>query len=71
MLERFKQFVKGQDEFGHQTKLNYQGEESFSTWTGAILSIAYLIFIAIITLFGVVEVMRYRDPQVTQVSQFG
>ena len=71
MLERIKRFVKGQDEFGHEMKLNYQGEESYSTWTGAILSIAYFILIAIITMFGVVEVMRYRNPQVTQVSQFG
>ena len=62
MLARLKKFVKGQDEFGHKMNLNYQGEESFSTWTGAILSIAYLIFIAIITLLGIVEVMSYRDP---------
>ena len=65
MLERFKKFVKDQDEFGHAMKVNFNGDESFSTWLGALLSIAYLIFIVIIALFGAVEVMSYKDPQVT------
>ena len=59
MLERFKKLVKDQDKFGHTMALNYEDAESYSTWIGALLSIAYLIFIMIITLFGVVDVMSY------------
>ena len=65
MLERFRKFVKGRDEFGHAAKVNYDGDESFSTWLGALLSIAYMVFILIIALFEAVEVISYKNPQVS------
>ena len=62
MLASLKKFIKNQDEFGHKMKVNYNGEETFTTWVGALLSISYLILIVIIALFGAVEVMKYQDP---------
>ena len=67
-MSKFMNFLKAQDVFGEPVTLNYQGESTYKTWLGALVTLALKIFILIFATTEVIKLANYEDPQITQVS---
>lgn len=65
-MARLKKFIKNQDAFGKPVKINYKGQETYKTFYGGCLTLAHKIFILIVALLGLIDLVAYEDPNVTQ-----
>ena len=65
-----KRFLQKQDSFGEPVSINYRGEVTFTTMVGAIVSIVEKIFILVVGAMGLLDLMTYQDPNITQYSVY-
>ena len=68
MSQRLKKFIVSFDAFGEPIAVNRNGETSHKTAVGALFSIALKSFILFFASTSVLALLRYQDPQITQVS---
>jgi len=61
-------FLVSFDGFGKAVGVNYKGEGTYKTGLGAFVTIGLRSFIMTYTLLALVDLMQYKDPQITQVS---
>ena len=64
------EFVKKQDAFGYAVTLNYKGEDMYKTMWGAILTLAQMTFILVVAVIGVMDLVAFKDPNITQYRIF-
>lgn len=57
------------DAFGEAVTVNFKGESSYKTLIGALCTICLNGFILVYTVLALIDVMQYKDPQITQVSR--
>ena len=55
------------DTFGEPVTVNFKGDSTFKTFIGAFCTICLYGFILAFTTISIIDVMQYRDPQITQV----
>ena len=67
-MKKFGDFIKGQDWYGEPVVLHYGGENTFKTWWGAFLTIGQAVLILVIAVQGVIGLLSYDEPSITQVS---
>ena len=63
-------FLKRQDAFGEPVTINYRGEATYNTMWGAFWTIVEKVFILVVAILGLIDLLAYKDPSVTQVSHF-
>ena len=56
------------DSFGQSVGVNFKGEGTYKTALGAFASICLKSFLLSYTLMALVDLLQYKDPQITQVS---
>ena len=69
-MERFGEFMRKQDVFGHAVTLNYRGDEQFRTVWGAFLTVAQRVFILVVAVIGVIDLFNYKDPNIIQYTVY-
>ena len=57
------------DSFGEAVTVNFKGKSAYKTLVGALCTICLNCFILTYTLLSLIDVMQYKDPQITQVSK--
>ena len=62
--------LKKFDIFGEPIGINYQGESSYTTVCGTIISISLGILVIVVGTIGVLQVMTYEDINVIQYTSF-
>ena len=65
-MRSFAAFLKGRDAFGERVSINYDGEGTYNTAWGAILTLAQWIFILVVATLGVIDLVNFEDPTITQ-----
>ena len=67
MSSLFRKFIS-LDCFGASVNVNFKGDHTFKTCIGAFCSICLRAFILAYTVITIIDVVDYKDPQITQVS---
>ena len=57
------------DSFGENVTVNYKGESTYKTLIGAFFTICLGGFIFAFAIMTIIDLMQYKDPQITQVSK--
>ena len=70
MSKTVSQCVKKLDAFGQPVTVKYDGESSFNTHVGGILTCVIQTFMLVFTLSQVINLVKYEDPQITQFTVF-
>ena len=65
-MNKFGAFLKRQDAFGEPVTINYKGDASYNTIFGGTLTLFENFFIIVVAILGLIELMAYKDPNVTQ-----
>ena len=68
-MSKFLNFLKAQDVFGEPVTLNYEGESTYKTWIGALVTLALKCFILVFATTEIIKLANYEDAKITQVSQ--
>ena len=68
MTKKFTKFLKAQDVFGEPVTLNYNGESSYKTLLGALVTLILKSFILVFATTEIIGLISYKDPKITQVS---
>ena len=55
------------DSFGEAVTVNFKGERTYKTSIGALCTISLKSFILAFSIMSIIDLMQYRDPQITQV----
>ena len=67
-MSKFLSFLKSQDVFGEPVTLNYNGESTYKTWIGALVTLILKSFILVFATTEIIGLFNYKDPKITQVS---
>lgn len=60
--------VRAFDSFGQSVSINYNGDSFYKTLPGALLTFVLSVLIFGFTILSFVELIEYRNPNVSQVS---
>ena len=61
-------FLKSQDAFGEAVTLNYDGESTYKTGLGALMTIAINTFLLVFAATQTLALFGFKDPVISQVS---
>ena len=61
-------FLKSQDAFGSAVALNYDGEATYKTGLGALMTIAIKTFLLVFAATQTLALFGCKDPVISQVS---
>ena len=70
MSKTVSQFVKNLDAFGQPVSVKFDGESTFNTHIGGVLTCVIQTFMLVFTLGSVINMVKYQDPQITQFTGF-
>ena len=61
--------LQGFDSFGHKIDVNYNGQSSYKTLLGGILTIGMYILTSILVFNSVSEIFTMQDPTLTEYNR--
>ena len=68
-MGKFLSKIRDFDSFGMAISLNYRGDSLYRTLPGAFLTLIFKVLIILVfTILSVLELLAYRNPNVSQVS---
>ena len=67
-MGKFLSKIRDFDSFGMAISLNYRGDSLYRTLPGAFLTLIFKVLILVFTILSVLELLAYRNPNVSQVS---
>ena len=67
-MRNFFSYLKSYDAFGEPIGLNYDGESTYKTLLGALVTIAIKAFLLIFATTQTIALFQYQDPTISQVS---
>ena len=70
MVNSLRKFLVSFDVFGEPVSLNYQRKTSYKTAVGAFFTICLKGFLFVIATTSFIDLVQYRDPVISQVSNF-
>ena len=67
-MGKFLSRIRDFDSFGMAISVNYRGDSLYRTLPGAFLTLIFKVLILVFTILSVLELLAYRNPNVSQVS---
>ena len=67
-MKTFVGWLVSKDIFGEPISVNFKGYKEFKTRLGAVFTIFVYTFLLFILVSSLIDVFRYKDPKITQVS---
>ena len=61
-------YLKKFDSFGEPVGVNYKGESTYKTVLGSFCTLALLAFLIFFACNSMLELLRYENPNISQVS---
>ena len=61
-MPSFLHWFKALDAYGEPISVTYKGETTYKTWVGALLTLSMRSFMLVFALFGVLELLNYKNP---------
>ena len=65
-MSSFLNWFKAFDGYGEPVSVSYKGETTYKTPGGALLTIAMRSFMLLFSVFGIFELLSYKNPRVNQ-----
>ena len=69
-MSSFGSFIRGLDRYGQPVTVNYQGEDTYKTKTGGILTILVYALVATYTVLKANQLVLRDNPNVTSTTEF-
>ena len=58
------------DDYGEPVSVSYKGDSTYKTPVGAVLTLGMRLLMLIFTIYGVLKLTDFQDPQITQYTVF-
>lgn len=69
IIDPLKRYLRGIDAFGHEIRVNYEGEESFNTTLGGVLTIVVKALTLALLVIAVQEMIMMEEPTVSVIER--
>ena len=65
-MSGFLDFFRSFDGYGEPVQVTYKGDSTYKTYIGALVTLGMQGFMLMFTLTGVLSLLNYDNPQITQ-----
>ena len=65
-MQSFIKYLISLDDYGKAVNVSYKGDSTYKTKVGAFLTIAMRSFMLAFIVTGVMDLVKYKNPQITQ-----
>ena len=63
----FLSWIRSFDDYGEPIDINYKGDTTYKTYTGAVFTLALKGFMIAFTIINLISLFTYSNPQIIQV----
>ena len=69
-MSKFLSKLTAVDSFGEAVTVNFKGYRTYKTKIGTLCTFCLGVFILALASIALIDLIQYKDPQITQVSHF-